>query len=99
MFHVYDFEWDSRKALSNIKKHGISFEQAALVFLDPLAITVFDETHSSNEERWMTLGLNTNGDLLVVSHTYLQTDEDSSLIRIISARLATKQESKAYSEG
>lgn len=78
MSHVYDFDWDSRKALSNIKKHGISFEQAAQVFLDPLAITVFDETHSSNEERWITLGQNTNRDLLVVSHTFLQTDADRS---------------------
>lgn len=97
MSHVYDFDWDSRKALSNIKKHGISFEQAAQVFLDPLAITVFDETHSSNEERWITLGQNTNRDLLVVSHAFLQTDADRSLIRIISARLATKQETRAYS--
>jgi len=70
MSHIYDFEWDDRKALANIKKHGISFEQAAQIFLDPPAVTVFDEAHSDKEERWLTMGQNTNGDLLVVAHTY-----------------------------
>jgi uncharacterized protein len=98
MLHIYDFEWDARKAFSNIKKHGISFEQAAQVFLDSLAVTVFDEAHSENEERWLTLGQNTNGDLLVVAHSYLQSEPSRSLIRIISARLATKQERRIYSD-
>jgi uncharacterized DUF497 family protein len=98
MSHVFDFEWDARKALSNIKKHGVSFEQAAQVFLDPLSITLFDEAHSMNEERWLTLGQNTNGDLLVVAHTYLHAESNRSLVRIISARLATKQERRIYSD-
>ncbi|MEQ1545538.1 BrnT family toxin [Methyloglobulus sp.] len=98
MPHIYDFEWDARKAFSNMKKHGVSFEQAAQVFLDPLSITVFDEAHSMKEERWLTLGQNTNGDLLVVAHTYLQAESNRSLVRIISARLATKQERRIYSE-
>ena len=98
MSPIYDFEWDARKAFSNIKKHGVSFEQAAQVFLDPLAATVFDEAHSMNEERWLTLGQNTNGDLLVVSHTYSQVEQNRALVRIISARLATKQERRVYSD-
>lgn len=53
---VYEFEWDPVKALSNIAKHGIDFEQAAKVFLDPLALTIEDEEHSLSERRWITLG-------------------------------------------
>jgi uncharacterized protein len=98
MSHIYDFEWDARKAFFNIKKHGVSFEQAAQVFLDPLSITIFDEAHSMSEERWITLGQNTNGDLLVVAHTYLQAESNCSLVRIISARIATKQERRFYSD-
>ena len=53
----YNFEWDSVKALSNVRKHGVTFDQAATVFLDALALTVFDAVHSQHEERWFTLGL------------------------------------------
>jgi uncharacterized protein len=60
----YDFEWDEEKASSNTKKHGVAFDQAATVFLDPLALTVFDASHSEYEERWFTLGYATNGTLL-----------------------------------
>jgi uncharacterized protein len=98
MSYVYDFEWDAQKAFSNIKKHGISFEQVAQVFLDPLAVTVFDEAHSTNEERWLTLGQNANGDLLVVAHTFREAEPSRSLVRIISARMASKQECQVYSD-
>ena len=53
----YNFEWDSVKALSNVRKHGVTFDQAATVFLDALALTVFDAAHSQHEERWFMLGL------------------------------------------
>ncbi|MFZ1765779.1 MAG: BrnT family toxin [Candidatus Nitrotoga sp.] len=56
---TYDYEWDAHKAASNLKKHGVTFEQAASVFLDALALTVFDAAHSEHEERWFTLGYTT----------------------------------------
>jgi len=65
-----DVTWDAAKAQSNIAKHGVTFAQAATVLLDPLAMTVFDEAHSQNEERWFTLGRSSEGKLLAVAHTY-----------------------------
>ena len=62
----YDFEWNSVKALANTHKHGFSFDQATTVFLDALALTVFDDAHSASEERWFTLGHDANGALLAV---------------------------------
>ena len=62
----YDFKWDSVKALANTHKHGFSFDQATTVFLDALALTVFDDAHSASEERWFTLGHDANGALLAV---------------------------------
>jgi uncharacterized DUF497 family protein len=67
---VYDFQWDPGKALSNASKHGVTFDQAASVFLDALALTVYDEANSQNEERWFTLGHDAGGRLLAVAHTY-----------------------------
>ena len=99
MAQTFDFEWDVRKALSNLRKHSVSFEQAAQVFLDPLAVTVYDDVHAVNEERWLTLGQNKTGGLIVVAHTYLATGSNSALIRIISARFATREERRAYSDG
>jgi len=66
---VYDFQWDTAKATANANKHGVTFEQAASVFLDPLALTVFDAAHSQDEERWWLLGHDANGILLLVAHT------------------------------
>jgi uncharacterized DUF497 family protein len=60
----YDFQWDPAKALSNTRKHNVTFDQAATVFLDSLALTVYDETNSQDEERWFTLGFDANGMLL-----------------------------------
>ena len=70
---VYDFEWNSAKALFNVDKHGVTFDQGATVFLDPLALTVYDAFHSQDEERWLTVGLDAGGKLLVVAHTYKMT--------------------------
>ena len=93
---VYDFQWDAVKAAANAVKHGVTFEQAASVFLDPLALTVFDETHSQDEERWWSLGHDANGVLLLVAHTFLITGAASASVRLISARPATKRERLFY---
>jgi uncharacterized protein len=94
----YDFEWDLAKAISNFAKHGVTFEQAATVFLDPLAITVFDKAHSQIEERWFTVGHKAGGGLLVVVHIFQEHDSNIARVRIISARIATKQERRTYED-
>ena len=94
----YDFEWDVQKANANLKKHGVTFEQAASVFLDALSLTVFDEAHSEYQERWFTMGHTVGGVLLAVAHTYQATSSTNTGIRIISARLATKQEQRVYAD-
>ncbi len=95
----YYFEWDPQKAKINLQKHGISFERACTIFKDPHALSIYDEEHSRKEDRWITLGMDINGTLLVVVHTFEQLDENSCKIRIISARKATKRENKQYNEG
>ena len=77
----YNFEWDPKKAQKNLKKHGVGFEQATQVFIDPLALTVLDETHSEDEERWITMG-KANDSLLVVVHTFQEVSQGSTQIRI-----------------
>jgi hypothetical protein len=86
--------WDPRKAEANLAKHGVSIEEASTVFLDPLAATGADPDHSVGESRWITFGVSDRGRLLVVSHT-----EEDDIIRIISARLATRAERNLYEEG
>jgi hypothetical protein len=76
----------------------VSFEQAATVLLDALALTVFDAAHSEFEERWFTLGLSSEGKLLAVSHTYAATGPGSARVRIISAREATRHERRQYED-
>ena len=87
------FNWDRDKNLSNIEKHGIPFKNAALTFFDPNAATIDDETHSRDEERFWLIGLSNDYRLLTVCHCYR---EDDTVIRLISARKATKQEEKEY---
>ncbi|MFH0921277.1 MAG: BrnT family toxin [Fibrobacterota bacterium] len=94
----YDFEWDLNKAKSNRQKHGISFEQAAIVFRDPRLVSVFDETHSNIEDRWITLGISAGGGLLVVHHTFEEINDNKIRIRIFSSRKATKNETRQYGE-
>jgi uncharacterized DUF497 family protein len=89
------FVWDPRKAASNAKKHGVTFEEAGTAFADNQAITGTDPDHSVGEERWITFGESERGRLLAVSHT--EPEEDT--IRIISARQATRAERKLYEEG
>lgn len=95
---VYDFEWDAGKARTNLKKHGVSFRTATGVFRDPLARTIFDDEHSEDEERWVTLGRTENGQYLVVIHTFTQASETEIHIRIISAREADRQEIRDYEQ-
>lgn len=89
------FEWDARKAAANFTKHAVAFEDAATVFLDPLAITFPDPDHSKEERREITIGYTMKGHLVFVSHC----EERQRRIRIISARRATRTEREQYEEG
>jgi uncharacterized protein len=88
------FEWDPKKAEANLKKHGVSFQEAATVFGDPLAITFQDPDHSEEEERQITFGLSLQKRLIVVSHT-----RRKDRTRIISARTINRKERVIYEEG
>lgn len=88
-----DFEWDEDKAVANLKKHKISFEEAKTVFADPFAITIDDPKHSADEHRFVDTGISANGKILVVSYT-----EREQKIRLISCRKATRTERKIYEE-
>ena len=88
------FEWDPHKAALNLRKHGVSFEEASAVFGDPLAGTIPDPMHSTREMRFVTIGMAPAQRLIVVVHT----DRDDR-IRIISARPATRAEQKKHEEG
>ena len=96
MAFQYQFEWDPAKARQNTRKHRITFERGATVFLDPNALSLFDEQHSEDEERWITLGLDHTGALLIICHTYTEETDNSARVRLISARKATKSETKQY---
>ena len=87
------FEWDSRKARSNLAKHDVGFEEASTIFGDSLSLTIPDPEHSQMENRYITMGIAFNGKLLVVVHT-----DRGDNIRIISARRASRQERKVYEE-
>lgn len=94
----YNFEWDPAKARRNQTKHAVSFEQAATVFHDPRALSVYDTDHSAEEDRWITLGLSASGGLLAVHHTFEQAGRASFRVRIFSARKATPREAAQYAE-
>jgi len=89
-----NFEWDPKKATANVKKHGVTFQEAATIFGDPLAITFDDPDHSLSENRYITFGLSLQKRLIVVSHT-----ERGERTRIINARLMNREERKIYEEG
>lgn len=90
------FEWDPPKAAANLKKHQVSFDEAKSVFYDEFAVQFFDEEHSSDEERFLMLGMSSGAKLLIVCHCERERGE---VIRIISARKATKRESAFYQGG
>jgi len=87
------FEWDKKKDVSNIRKHGISFEEAHTVFYDEYALQFYDPEHSEAEDRFLLLGVDFKSKALVVCHCYR---EEETVIRIISARKADKEETKFY---
>lgn len=87
------FEWDPEKAKRNLKKHGVSFDEAVTAFFDPLSATFDDPDHSDDEQRYITIGFSSRGRLLVIGHT-----ERGEVVRIISARPATAHERKRHEE-
>ena len=101
IYHTYNtnmneisFEWDDTKAQKNIKKHGVSFEEACTVFYDDQAILFDDPEHSHDEERFNLLGISEETNMLIVCHCVRGVDDE--IIRIISARKATKTETDYY---
>ena len=88
------FEWNSDKANTNLKKHGISFNEASTVFNDPLSITFPDPDHSDGEERYVIIGLSSASRILIVTHT-----DRADRVRIVSAREATRNERRFYENG
>ncbi len=87
------YEWDPVKAAANLRKHGVSFAEAALVFLDPMALTFYDPDHSQEEDREITIGVSREGRVLFVSHC-----ARGDRMRLISVRKATAREKKQYEE-
>jgi uncharacterized protein len=93
------FDWDPAKAAANRSKHGVAFDEAMLVFDDPLALTRLDEDHAGSDERWITLGAASPGRLVLVVHTHIEANDDTIEIRIISARRPTRREARQYERG
>jgi uncharacterized protein len=89
------FIWDPKKAAAKSRKHGVSFEEASTAFEDDFAATSADPDHSDGEHRWVTFGISARRRLLCVCHT----EEEEDIIRVISARPATRAERKLYEEG
>ena len=94
----YNFEWDPKKEKDNRDKHDVAFDEAASVFRDSKALSVFDPDHNATEDRWVTMGIFEKGRLLMVIHTFREENENDITIRIISSRKSTKQETKNYGE-
>ena len=90
------FEWNTDKAVTNIKKHGVSFEEAKSVFFDDFAVQFFDQENSHTEDRFLMLGMSNETNLLLICHC---ERDDGNTIRVISARKATKNESENYQRG
>lgn len=89
------FDWHPEKAALNLRVHGVSFHEAKTVFGDRISTTRFDHRHSAEEERWVTIGQSLKGRILVVVHA----DDSADIVRIISARKATRLEREQYEEG
>ena len=96
---MFEFEWDPAKAARNLRKHQVSFQLAATVFQDQFMRSIPDEDHSDQEDRWITMGIARNGQLLAVSQTEASTDGDTTSVRIISARPASPKERRQDESG
>ena len=94
--YEYQFEWDGGKAERNAREHKVTFEEAAEVFADSNALSEFDTEHSNGEDRWITLGVDQAGRLLVVCHTFHEVSKTRARVRIFSARKATRGERRSY---
>jgi len=94
----FQFEWDDVKAVSNLQKHGVSFDLARTVFSDPLLLTVADLKHGETEERWFSVGRASNNILLSIVYLWSDSTPTITNIRIISARKATQREIRQYEE-
>lgn len=93
---MYSFDWDENKNRLNKRNHGIDFDEASTVFYDENALLFDDPKHSENEDRFLLLGMSNEANLCIVVHCYRESDE---IIRLISARKATKKESERYVRG
>jgi len=94
----FQFEWDEIKAAANVYKHGVSFELAATIFHDAQLLTVADLEHSETEERWLSIGMASNGSILCIVYLWWETEPVMTKIRLISARRATPAEIIQYEE-
>jgi uncharacterized protein len=92
----FQFEWDEGKAATNIRKHGVSFDLACTIFSDSRLLTIADLEHSETEERWFSIGCTSNGTIISVAYLWSEPDPETTIIRIISARKATKVEMHQY---
>jgi uncharacterized DUF497 family protein len=90
------FEWDEIKAADNARKHGVTFEVASTVFRDPQLLTTADLAHSETEERWFSIGWASNGTILSIAYLWLESDPETTKVRLISARAATQTEIRHY---
>jgi uncharacterized DUF497 family protein len=90
---AFEFQWDADKAAANARKHGVTFSEAATAFRDPLSATIEDASHSGEEQRYVLFGISERGRVLAVMHT-----ERDEVIRIISARKATRAEQREYED-
>jgi uncharacterized DUF497 family protein len=90
------FAWDARKAARNLKKHGVSFEEAATVFADPEALEWEDLEHSGSENRFKRLGISMKGRVVILVYPYRSLKDGKETLRIITARRASSKECKAY---
>ena len=95
----FEFDWDPAKADANLAKHGVSFDEAMAVFLDPLALSRPDDDAGGDEERWITMVESRARKLLLVVHTHVEVDRERFAIRVISARRPTRREARQYAEG
>lgn len=95
----FQFEWDEGKAAANMRKHGVPFDLARTVFSDPQLLTVADLEHGDAGERWFSVGCASNGAVLSLVYLWSDTSAETTTIRIISARKATRNELRHYQEG